>query len=929
MMDSRIKIISLNVGGFGPGKGPILEFLRTESPHIVLLQEHGRINDERIKIWNYNILQQNRSNERFDGVAIGIRKDVSYKHLRDPEDVEMLAVEIESNRGPIAIATAYQPPRRPRLHRGDLIRFFRRDIPAILLGDLNARCRSSGYTTQFNNQGTAMERYLREGFLQRIGPDFPTFITRRSKTKPDIILANNAPRPNYWIRPGKVVNSDHLPMIMDLSWSPIQIPHPPRRMLSKTNWNRYHELLNDVELDNLRDGDTLNNIDRKLHIIISKMQEAANRVIPISKYKTLPHPHYSEVERRKISRLEVLKNKSLHLPLSHDEWIEWRTLKADLLLACKLRNAEEWNNVISKVDSTTEPKEFWNQIKRLQGTNKDNNTFIFGPNGEKLYKPEEKIPIFTQHWKNVFTEIRTEEEQENAEINMDHVAMMYSPLNSTPYGVIEYARLYLNNRDLSITMDELKYTLSSIGQKAAGLDEITKLHITKSPPYFITTILNYFNAALSCGYFPRPFKNVKMILIPKPGKNQKDHTNYRPISLLSVLGKVFGKIINQRLRTQLQTHGHINPRQHGFTADLGTTTATALMWEAISKGKKLNHRVTLTNRDVAGAFDRVWHLGLKYKLQNLDLPDLFIRILSSYLDDRIATIFLGNHEGQPFGLECGVPQGGCLSPTLYNIYIHDIPAEVYPRSLDIFYADDATQIIRATTRAEMRHVWGTETNRINSFEKDWLIKTNTTKFKTVPIGGPSSKEDDLHFEGAPNPINTNEVTTILGLKITKCGIKSHITRNVSLSKTNLSKLYRFKNLSLSNRRKLYLMLVRSTLTYPVIPLHVTSKAAMIRMQRVQNKALFFILGNQYRYQDTEQRHLQANIEPINMFLHRCAINCWNKINRLIPNDIIQRVVLADVPDQHLYGDHCNFPSSMDVINSVAHPFYVYGDEMWG
>ncbi|WP_368666157.1 reverse transcriptase domain-containing protein, partial [Nocardioides antri] len=92
------------------------------------------------------------------------------------------------------------------------------------------------------------------------------------------------------------------------------------------------------------------------------------------------------------------------------------------------------------------------------------------------------------------------------------------------------------------------------------------------------------------------------------------------------------------------------------------------------------------------AFDKVWHNGLKYKLITKALPKFLIRILSNYLDDRTASIRMGSYVGPPFDLLSGVPQRGCLSPTLFSFYTSDLPPPS-GKNEHIIYADDITQII--------------------------------------------------------------------------------------------------------------------------------------------------------------------------------------------------------------------------------------------
>ena len=201
IFNRRLKIYNLNGNSWEANKHTIKEDIKQENPDIILLQDHGKENNDKIKICIYNILQQNHTNKQHDGTVIAVRKDIIFTEM-DTFSEEMLAINIPTPRETITIATAYQPPRRPRLLREDFAKLFRQQNPVFLLGDLNAHCAASGYRNHFNQQGRHLTTFIREGLCQRIGPDFPTFITNRTASKPDIVLANNTGLPNYWIRPG-------------------------------------------------------------------------------------------------------------------------------------------------------------------------------------------------------------------------------------------------------------------------------------------------------------------------------------------------------------------------------------------------------------------------------------------------------------------------------------------------------------------------------------------------------------------------------------------------------------------------------------------------------------------------------------------------------------------------------------------------------
>ena len=209
---------------------------------------------------------------------------------------------------------------------------------------------------------------------------------------------------------------------------------------------------------------------------------------------------------------------------------------------------------------------------------------------------------------------------------------------------------------------------------------------------------------------------ITMIFLPKPNKTPFEHINYRPISLLEVPGKIFEKLFNKRLLTLLDDRGLHNKRQHGFRPKRGTDTALAILHETVATHRGNLMSVDWVFRHISWAFDKVWHDGLRSKLRTAQLSDTMTRILSNYLADRTATVRIGDYFWQTFQLKSGVPQSGCLSPTLLNLYNKHDMTDPCGNTEYIAYADDVTQIIPQRSKSAALH----------SLQTTRAIKTYTT-----------------------------------------------------------------------------------------------------------------------------------------------------------------------------------------------------------
>ncbi|GBP89043.1 Probable RNA-directed DNA polymerase from transposon BS [Eumeta japonica] len=156
-----------------------------------------------------------------------------------------------------------------------------------------------------------------------------------------------------------------------------------------------------------------------------------------------------------------------------------------------------------------------------------------------------------------------------------------------------------------VSLDEVQKLVKGLkARKAPGLDGISNKAIKCFPLTLLSLLVTIFNACLKNSYFPPVWKEAEVIGIPKPGKPRNLPASYRPISLLSGLGKVYEKILKTRLSEYLFGKGLIINEQFGFRPNHSCPQQALRLVEYITEGFKTKKRTVAVFFDVAKAFDR-------------------------------------------------------------------------------------------------------------------------------------------------------------------------------------------------------------------------------------------------------------------------------------------------------------------------------------
>ncbi|XP_048003890.1 uncharacterized protein LOC125240087 [Leguminivora glycinivorella] len=214
---------------------------------------------------------------------------------------------------------------------------------------------------------------------------------------------------------------------------------------------------------------------------------------------------------------------------------------------------------------------------------------------------------------------------------------------------------------------------------------------------------------------------------PQTGENTTDPTSYRPISLLSTLGKLYEKVVLTRIQTWCNEEDILIQEQFGFRARHSCVHQVHRIVEHVLDGfSRLNGLKTgAIFLDVSKAFDGVWHSGLIYKLYQLGIPDRLLHLVADFLSNRLFRYRVESTLSAPHPIRAGVPQGSALSPLLYSLYTNDIPHTPLVE-LALFADDTALYFTHHTDTVIHKHLQRA-TNALAYWCKLWRIEVNPDK----------------------------------------------------------------------------------------------------------------------------------------------------------------------------------------------------------
>lgn len=401
-------------------------------------------------------------------------------------------------------------------------------------------------------------------------------------------------------------------------------------------------------------------------------------------------------------------------------------------------------------DSENKIKTVWNIINQETGKVKSReNSFSLNINGVVISKPLEVADAFQDYFSTIPS--KTTRTLNSSSVLAEHLLK-----SNVPVCCSEFKFNHINSVTVTkaFKLLNLKKTEDLWGLSVKVISSI----IYQIAPHLVSI----FNLGVDKGEFPDLMKLSRLVPLFKSGEKE-DPSNYRPVSVLPVLSKVFEKIMLNQMLSYFSANHLLHKKQFGFTKGRSTTDAGIALIKHIFEAWEEKQDAIGVFCDLSKAFDCVDHETLLCKLRHYGVKD--ISLIRSYLQGRIQRVDINGAKSSGSLVEMGVPQGSILGPLLFLIYINDLPFLVENMCNIVLFADD-TSLIFKTKRRDYNF---DDANASLSQVMNWFtannLVLNSSKTKCIKFTLPNVRQtdSDLRLDNAQLDI-VNE-TKFLGITV--------------------------------------------------------------------------------------------------------------------------------------------------------------------
>ena len=386
----------------------------------------------------------------------------------------------------------------------------------------------------------------------------------------------------------------------------------------------------------------------------------------------------------------------------------------------------------------------------------------------------------------------------------------------------------------NISSEEVKQEILSLDKKKSSiLGSTPLLNLKQTTDIYIVNLTKTINHSFLTKKIPNKLKMGEVIpIFKKKDPLQKD--NYKPVTLLSHISKVFERIIHKQIYSYMENK--LSKYLTGFRKNHGTQHCLVTMLEKWKDVLDKGEYICALFMDLSKAFDTINHDLMLAKLEAYGFSESSIQFMNSYLKDRTQKVQINNCFSKSGKLNVGVPQGSIIGPLLFNIFINDFTFFIENNFL-CNYADDNTMYGIGKNKEDVKIFLNQDFQTAAKWFYENAMILNPEKCHYMCLGPNVNNAEEFHSVNFN--LKNSEVETMLGIKIDrKLNFEAHINDLCRKASQKLNALNRIASfIDVDKRNLLYNSMIRSQFSYCPLVWMFCSRKCDNKINKIHERAL--------------------------------------------------------------------------------------------
>ena len=714
----RLQIFYSNVRGLLSKLNQIRVIASCDKPDFIMITEtwiNDNISNKEIYIDNYQILSRYDRADTSAGIGGGLliyaKTSLTVCEVQNSCNFNQYIHVKVKNEENVCDTNLYLVYRPHKLYNCDNVKLNNENLTnllssanghSIFIGDFNYRDIDWNNCTARGDQAKLFLDAVNDNFFTQM-VNFPT---HSSGSTLDLVLTSNANLITDIEDCGFIGKSDHKAIKIEVMTGVKQKDKPKfvddwsnadletmKTVLRNVNW---HE-----NFSHLSTEEAWNNFKN----VLSNLKE---KYVPKKQLNKTRNPQWFDKETAVFYKRKKRLWRKYKASNNLNDYARYE--EAEKKLKNKIRNSKKNFERRLAGESSKNPKKFYSYMKS-KTSNKESVGPLKDDSGNEITEEIEMARTLNSFFGSVFTEENTE--------NIPNPEPVHVGAGMT---------------DVTFTTEKVKVKINKLKPfSAPGPDGITARTLITFVDELSLPLSLLFQKSYDTGETPSDWKKANVTPIFKKGKKCKA-SNYRPVSLTSIVCKLMESIIKDDMTEYLESNKIIKNSQHGFRKRRSCLSNLLEYLENLTKAVDSGQKIDMVYLDFSKAFDKVPIKRLLLKIRAAGINEKIVKWIANWLDERMQRVVLNGEASEWILVLSGVPQGSVLGPLLFIIFINDLDQSVDVTNSILFKFADDTKCGKIIVNEESTAELQKDLDNLLVWADTWQMQFNPDKCKVLHFG---------------------------------------------------------------------------------------------------------------------------------------------------------------------------------------------------